>query len=131
MIVAVISLVFFWQKKAFPKPPSLPSTFSPTPEHFVIPTKTPQEIEIISKIETHTVEIENDKFNPPQLQIKLHDQVVWVNKNNKTHKITGEGWGNVPIENGESFTQAFDEPGTYSYSCALHPEMRGSVTVGQ
>jgi len=93
------------------------------------PTLSPEKIEIISKIETHTVEIANGQFNPPTLTIKAHDQVMWQNKDGKTHKITGENWGNVPIANGESFTQAFDTPGTYSYSCALYPEMKGTIIV--
>ncbi|MGB9613588.1 MAG: plastocyanin/azurin family copper-binding protein [Candidatus Margulisiibacteriota bacterium] len=130
-IVAVVSLVLYFQKKASLKSLQPLPESTQLPGQVLIPTKTPQEIEIISKIKTYTVNIENDQFNPSQLQIKVHDQIVWVNKNNKTHKITGEGWGNVLIENGENFTRTFDEPGTYSYSCALHPEMKGTITVSQ
>lgn len=129
-IITVVSLVLFRKKKASFKSPPLQESSS-TQQTFVIPTKTPQEIEIISKTETHTVNIENEQFNPPTLQIKLHDQVMWINKNSKIHKITGEGWGNVPIEDGESFVQAFNEPGTYSYSCALHPQIQGTIIVGE
>ena len=30
---------------------------------------------------------------------------------------------------GVTFSQVFDTPGTYDYVCAIHPEMRGTVTV--
>lgn len=100
-----------------------------TPEREEIPTLTPERKEIISKIETHTVTIQNRTFSPASLTIKLHDQVEWQNKDSETYKIKGEDWGNVPIEPGESFSQAFETAGTYSYSCALHPEMTGTIVV--
>ena len=31
---------------------------------------------------------------------------------------------------GDSYTVAFDGQGTVTYHCTIHPEMRGSVTVG-
>ena len=94
-----------------------------------LPTKTPQELETISKIETKTVVIENLKFEPETLTVKLHDQVVWRNEDNVDHKVKGDNWGNVPIGPGENFTQAFDKPGTYPYICALHPSMIGTIIV--
>lgn len=93
------------------------------------PTFTPEKKEIISKLETHIVIIQNKSFSPANLTIKLHDQVEWQNKDSETYKIKGEDWGNVPIEPGESFTQAFETAGTFSYSCALHPELSGTIVV--
>jgi plastocyanin len=126
--IAIVLLVIYQQQKKSLSP-SLKETSQPLQQQTAPPTLSPEQIEIISKIETHTVEIANGQFNPPTLTIKAHDQVMWQNKDGKTHKITGENWGNVPIANGESFTQAFDTPGTYSYSCALYPEMKGTIIV--
>jgi len=100
-----------------------------TPEREEIPTLTPERKEIISKLETHIVTIENKSFSPQSLTIKLHDQVEWQNKDNETYQIKGEGWGNVPIRPGKSFTQVFETVGTHSYFCALHPEMTGTIVV--
>ena len=94
-----------------------------------IPTLTPERIEIISKLETHIVTIQNNTLNPNTLTIKLHDQVEWQNKGSEDYQIKGEDWGNVPIAPGESFTQAFETAGTFSYSCALHPELTGTIIV--
>jgi len=127
-VIAVALLVFYQQQKKSVSSP-LKETPPTVQESTAPPTLSPEQIEIISKIETHTVEIVNGQFNPSTLNIKAHDQVVWKNKDGKTHKVTGENWGNVPIENGESFTQSFDTPGTYPYSCALHPEMKGIIIV--
>lgn len=94
-----------------------------------LPTLSPEEKEIIANLQTHEVKIENGQLNPETLTIKLHDQVMWVNNDNKPHKITGENWGGVPIQPGESFTKKFDQEGTFSYSCALQPELKGTIIV--
>jgi len=135
LIIVAFLVINQQQKKSLPPPSSLKE--APTPKEIPTsaekqaapPTLSPEQIEVISKIETHTVEIANGQFNPSTLNIKTHDQVMWQNKDGKTHKIIGENWGNVPIENGENFTQAFDTPGTYPYSCALHPKMKGTIIV--
>lgn len=94
-----------------------------------IPTLSPERKAIISKVETHVIVIQNKSFSPQNLTIKLHDQVEWQNKDNETYKIKGEGWGNVPIGPEESFTKAFETAGTYPYSCALHPDLTGTIVV--
>ena len=30
---------------------------------------------------------------------------------------------------GDGFTKTFDSPGSFDYCCAIHPEMKGTVTV--
>jgi plastocyanin len=30
---------------------------------------------------------------------------------------------------GNEFTETFETPGSFDYFCAIHPEMRGTVTV--
>ncbi|MEX2722526.1 MAG: hypothetical protein Q6367_001420 [Candidatus Freyarchaeota archaeon] len=109
---------------------------SPTPIPTNIPTKTktpptlsPQEIEIIKKIETYEVFIEEGKVTPKTLEIKVHDQVRWFNKDNKIHQIVGEGWGNVPIAPGENFTRSFNQPGEYPYSDNNDPTIKGLIIV--
>lgn len=106
-----------------------PGQTDQTPTSPPLPTKTPEEIKIISQIETKIITIKNLKFEPETLTIKLHDQVVWKNLDSVDHKIKGDDWGNVPIGPGENFTQAFDKAGAFSYACTLHPEMKGTIIV--
>ena len=80
-------------------------------------------------METHTITIENNTFNPSQITIKTNDQVQWSNEDTVEHQIKGEGWGDIPIKSGEKYTQAFIKPGTYPYSCTIHPEMTGTIIV--
>lgn len=139
IIVVLLSVVgagalFFYGTNKLGKLPSggreiVPPTYTSPTISQEIPTLTPERIEIISKLETHTVVIQNKAFSPENLTIKLHDQVEWQNKDNETCQIKGEGWGDVPIGPGESFTQAFETVGIFTYSCALHPELTGIVVV--
>lgn len=94
-----------------------------------LPTLSPEEKEIISKLENHVVVIEDQSFDPKDLTIKPHDQVEWQNEDGETYQIKGDDWGDVPIEPGESFTQAFATPGTYTYGCLLHPDLSGTIIV--
>ena len=80
-------------------------------------------------MKTHTVSIQKSQFTPQTLTIKLHDQVRWENKDSINHQVKGKNWGNVPLRPGRRFTQAFDEIGSFPYSCALHPEMKGTIIV--
>lgn len=125
--VLLISTLIIKQRQT----PTLPPAGQPVqiPTSPPLPTKTPQELEIISKIETKIVTIKNNQFDPQTITVKRYDQVEWQNKDTVNHKVKGEGWGNVPIGPSENFTQAFDKAGTYSYICALHSTMTGTVIV--
>jgi plastocyanin len=126
-LVAVAFLFVYQQKKNIFSPPK--ETPPDARQQTAPPTLSPEQIEIISKKEAQTVEIINGQFNPQILTIKTHEQVKWQNKDGKTHKIIGEGWSTIPIEDGESFILPFNNPGTYSYYCAFHPEMKGTIIV--
>jgi plastocyanin len=40
-----------------------------------------------------------------------------------------EKFGSPNLQKGDSFSYKFTKPGTYDYYCAVHPDMKGSVTV--
>lgn len=84
-------------------------------------------------------------FTPAELQVDAGATVTWSNEDPGAHTVTSgeveQGTSGVTqapdgrfdsgnIAEGESYEQSFDEPGTYSYFCALHPAtMRGVITV--
>jgi plastocyanin len=58
--------------------------------------------------------------------------VVWQNNDTDIHSIisTGDLFANSDtFEPGESYAVTFTEPGTYAYTCGVHPFMKGTVTV--
>lgn len=128
-LFGTVLLLITYRRKASVKPARPAPSAGQQKQLATPPTLSPQQIEIISKIVDHPVAIEASGFNPPELTVKAYDQVTWTNKDTREHNITGDGWGNVSIGPGESFTQAFNQKGNYSYSCTLNPELKGTIIV--
>ena len=86
-------------------------------------------------------------YEPPVISIKVGDSITWYNDDREGHTVTsGQGSGrfgwmddNFGESNGlfdserfmpgESWTTNFEEPGTFSYFCTIHPWMEGVVIV--
>jgi plastocyanin len=79
------------------------------------------------------VTIQNYAFSPASLTIPAGTTVVWTNKDTAPHTVTvssGPATFSSPnLQQGDTFTYTFTKPGTYSYYCAVHPNMTASVTV--
>ena len=67
--------------------------------------------------------------------MKRGTTVTWVNKDGDAHTVTAVGtkplFGSNPLDTGDSFSFTFNEPGTYSYFCKIHPthERRGGRPI--
>jgi plastocyanin len=83
--------------------------------------------------EAVTVQIPGFDFEPDPIRIGVGDSVVWENTHDQAHTATGDGdlrWSTGNLAAGESADPvAFDEAGTFTYLCALHPFMTGTVEV--
>lgn len=75
------------------------------------------------------VTIEGFAFNPPEVTVNAGDTVRWTNKDSATHTATGQGFDTGPLAQGESGEVTFDKPGTYTYKCTPHQNMRGKIIV--
>jgi plastocyanin len=80
-----------------------------------------------------TVDIGDFRFEPDPVQVDACDSVVWANTHDQAHTSTGNGdqsWTTGSLAPGaESEPVRFDDTGTFTYICALHPFMTGEVTV--
>jgi plastocyanin len=86
-------------------------------------------------------------YDPPQLFVTVGDTITWHNSDKEGHTVTsGEGSGrfgwmsdNFGTANGifdsdrfmpgESWSYKFEESGTFSYYCTIHPWMEGILIV--
>ena len=86
-------------------------------------------------------------YSPPQISISVGDKITWYNDDKESHTVTsGEGSGrygwmsdNFGSPNGffdsglfvpgDSWSYEFQEPGTFSYYCTIHPWMEGVIIV--
>ncbi len=77
------------------------------------------------------VEMEVNCFGPTILRTEPGTQVTFHNKDTWVHEVSGLGWGSEgAMGRDANFTRTFDEPGTYPFSCPLHPGMNGAIVVG-
>jgi len=83
--------------------------------------------------DTVTVEIPEFAFSPDPVQISACDSVIWENTHDQAHTSTGKGdqaWSTGNIAPGAAAEPVrFEETGSFSYICALHPFMTGTVEV--
>ena len=69
-------------------------------------------------------------FEPQRIAIAAGETVTWTNDDNFTHTVLVDGRDDHRVDQGESVSIAFDEPGTYHYVCTLHrTDMDGEVIV--
>lgn len=70
-------------------------------------------------------------FSPKSVTVKVGDTIRWDNKSSASegHTVTGDGLDSGTLKEGDSYTFKFKHAGTYKYDCAIHPNMKGTVTV--
>lgn len=78
-----------------------------------------------------TVQIENFTFTPAELSVKAGTTVTWINHDDIPHLVaaTDKGFRSPPLDTDDQFSFTFEKPGTFSYFCALHPRMTGTIVV--
>ena len=81
----------------------------------------------------HRVEagIEGFAFVPDRIVVRAGDTVVWTNADIAPHTATAAdgSWDTGKIGGGASAEVAFTEAGTWAFTCAYHPNMKGEITV--
>jgi len=77
------------------------------------------------------VGIKDFTFAPSPLTVAPGTTVTWTNHDEETHTITSTSgaFGSAGLSHEETFAQTFARPGTYTYFCALHPQMKATVVV--
>lgn len=79
------------------------------------------------------VDIVDFAFAPDPLRITAGATVTWTNKDSFAHTATGDGdapaFDTGNLDQGTSASHTFDAPGTFTYLCAIHNSMTGTVVV--
>ena len=75
--------------------------------------------------------IEGFRFNPGIVEVKAGSKLAWKNGDPLAHTVTAKdgSFRSDPLPSGKGFVVTFDRPGQYSYFCAIHPTMTGTVRV--
>jgi plastocyanin len=85
----------------------------------------------VSAQDDMTVSIQDFSFDPGQITVPPGTTVTWTNEGPSPHTTTADdgSWDSGELQQGEDFSFTFDEPGTYTYHCSIHPDMTASVKV--
>ena len=80
---------------------------------------------------THVVTIADMQFTPSALNVAPGDTVVWINKDLVPHTATSASgaFDSGRIEARDSWRHTIRASGRFTYACAYHPTMTGTVAV--
>ena len=75
--------------------------------------------------------IDQMAFSPDVVKVKAGTEVAWKNSDSSIHTVTADdgSFGSPPMDQGGVFKRVFTKPGTYSYTCEMHPFMTGIIVV--
>jgi plastocyanin len=70
-------------------------------------------------------------FVPMALTVNAGSTVTWANTDDEPHTIVSDTglFRSGAIDTNESFSFKFDKPGTYHFTCSIHPRMVGTIVV--
>ena len=109
-----------------------------TQSQFVITQPPAAKVETVPETKTASpqtvnVDIAGFKYSPNSVKVKVGDTVTWTQKDAVMHTVTivsgPETFDSGLLKKDQTFSYTFTKPGTYSYKCTPHPNMRGEVIV--
>jgi plastocyanin len=70
-------------------------------------------------------------FQPMSLSVPAGATVTWTNKDDEPHTVRSDTglFGSGAMDTNESYSFRFDTPGTYHFTCSIHPRMVGTILV--
>lgn len=78
----------------------------------------------------HNVALVDYAFRPAGISARVGDSVVWTNQGRAPHTATAAGvFDTGMFRSSEQRTTTLRTPGTFTFACAVHPEMTGILTV--
>jgi plastocyanin len=77
------------------------------------------------------VHIKDFAFVPATITVKAGQSVLFVQDDQTPHTVTAsdKSYDSGNLDQRATWAHAFTAPGTYTYVCAYHPNMKGTVVV--
>jgi plastocyanin len=81
--------------------------------------------------DTAKIVVKDFTFNPTPLTVKAGSTVTWTNMDDEPHTVVSDAgvFKSGGMDTNESFSYKFDKPGTYHFTCSIHPRMVGTIVV--
>ncbi|MCL5962590.1 MAG: plastocyanin/azurin family copper-binding protein [Chloroflexi bacterium] len=106
--------------------PQAPATASPAPS-----APAPAPVNVAAQIVEPSSDITSWGYGPATITIHVGDRITWTNTGSMPHTVTADdgSFDSGTLNNGGTWSYTFTSPGTYTYHCAPHPWMKGTVIV--
>jgi plastocyanin len=77
------------------------------------------------------IQIKDFMFRPMSLTVEAGATVTWANMDEEPHTVISDTglFRSGAVDTKETFSFKFDKPGTYRFTCSIHPKMVGTITV--
>ena len=84
-----------------------------------------------TKPTTHSISIQGFQYVPGSLTVQVGDTVSWTNEDIVPHTVTAQSndLDSRSIDSMKDWRFVAARAGTYRYTCAFHPAMRGTLVV--
>jgi plastocyanin len=81
--------------------------------------------------DSNRIVVKEFMFTPNSLSIKAGSTVTWANMDDEPHTVVSDTglFRSGAMDTNESFSFKFDKPGTYHFTCSIHPRMVGTIVV--
>jgi plastocyanin len=75
--------------------------------------------------------IQDNNFSPASINIPAGTTIHWTNMDAMTHTVTSDTglFDSKNMSKGSNFSHTFSEKGTFTYHCAIHSFMKGTIIV--
>jgi plastocyanin len=82
-------------------------------------------------VRSEKVEISGFQYDPETVTIQAGGKVIWQNQDSAEHTATLDdgSFSTGALAEGKLKSESFKTPGTYTYFCEIHPQMKGTVEV--
>jgi len=97
-------------------------------------TSTPTTANPATGTGTVNVVMQNNRFAPDKIVIKVGQKIHWVNNDSYPHNVTatkGDDFASKDVDGGGTFDYTADKAGTIDYVCTIHSGQTGKITVKQ
>jgi len=83
--------------------------------------------------EARSIEIRDNYFEPAGATVAPGTTLMWINYGQEQHTVTADDgqFDSGVLNPRDIFVVTVEGAGKLTYHCSLHPEMKGSITVGE
>ena len=81
--------------------------------------------------DSNRIVVKQFMFMPNSMTVKAGSTVTWANMDDEPHTVVSDIglFRSGAMDTNESFSFKFDKPGTYHFTCSIHPRMVGTIVV--